>query len=129
MESRHSFSRVSSNIQETDTHLPECPKHSGQQFYQSCHCIQPRASLPSLLTLQPQPNLVALVRSLTPQAQRYISIGIHLSRQVSQPGPSPRSISNGPHRRWRDGRKGRNSQSKTWKRRHQQHVVQAHGME
>ena len=51
--------------------------------------IQCRASPPSLLTLQPQPNLRALARSLTPQAQRYISIGIQLSHQVSQPGPPP----------------------------------------
>ena len=50
--------------------------------------IQPRAPPPSLLTLQPQPNLLALVRSLTSQAQRYICIGIHLSHQVSQPGLS-----------------------------------------
>ena len=91
--------------------------------------IQPRAPPPSLLTLQPQPNLLALVRSLTPQAQRYICIGIHLSHQVSQPGPSSKPISNGPDRRWREGRKRRNSQKKTWKRRHQQWHVweQRHG--
>ena len=43
--------------------------------------FQHKASPPSLLTLQLQPNLVALARSLTPQAQRYICIGIHLSHQ------------------------------------------------
>ena len=53
------------------------PKHS---------LIQPR--VPPLLTLQPQPDLSALVRSLTPQVQRYIHIGVHLGHQVSQPGPS-----------------------------------------
>ena len=53
--------------------------------------IQPRA--PPLLTLQPQPNLLALVRSLTPQAQRYIHIGAHLGYQVSQPGPSSQLFS------------------------------------
>ena len=55
--------------------------------------IQPR--VPLLLTLQPQPNLSALVRSLTPQAQRYINISVHLSHQVSQPGPSSQSFSDG----------------------------------
>ena len=47
--------------------------------------IQPRG--PPLLTLQPQPDLPALVRSLTPHAQRYIHIGVHLGCQGSQPGP------------------------------------------
>ena len=52
--------------------------------------VQPRAPPPLLLTLQSQPNLLALVGSLTPQAQRYICIGVHLSCQVSQPGLSSR---------------------------------------
>ena len=52
--------------------------------------IQPR--VPPLLTLQPQPDLPALVRSLTPQTQRYIHIGVYLGHQVSQPGPSSRSF-------------------------------------
>ena len=51
--------------------------------------------IPPLLTLHPQPDLPALVRSLTPQAQRYLHIGIHLGHQVSQPGPSSQSFSNG----------------------------------
>ena len=50
--------------------------------------IQPMPSPPSLLTLQPKLNVMALARSLTPQAQRYVCIGIHLSHQISQPGSS-----------------------------------------
>ena len=48
--------------------------------------IQPR--VPPLLMLQPQPDLPALVRFVTPQAQRYLHIGVHFGHQVSQPGPS-----------------------------------------
>ena len=62
--------------------------HANQTLIHQQSLLQPMASPPSLLTLQPKPNLVALARSLTPQAQRYVCIGIHLSHQISQPGSS-----------------------------------------
>ena len=37
--------------------------------------IQPSVPVPLLLTLQPQPDLQALVQTLTPQALRYLHIG------------------------------------------------------
>ena len=56
--------------------------------------IQPSVPVPLLLTLQPQPDLQALVQTLTPQALRYLHIGIHISQQISQHGLHSRCFSN-----------------------------------
>ena len=68
------------------THSAECPHEPNTHSLAITCSAHGLSSL--LLTLQPKPNLVALARSLTPQAQRYICIGIHLSHQISQPGSS-----------------------------------------
>ena len=62
--------------------------HARQTLIHWRSLVQPTASPPSLLTLQPKPNLVALARSLSFQVQRYVCIGVHLSHQLSQPGSS-----------------------------------------
>ena len=63
MQDRHSFSRVSIHHMRNE-HSFICV-HTNQTLIHPQSLIQPLASPPLLLTLQPKPNLVALARSLT----------------------------------------------------------------
>ena len=49
---------------------------------------------------------------LTPQALRYLHIGVHLSQQLSQPGSPSRHFSNGTAQRQQVRRKTEDSQKR-----------------
>ena len=56
------------------------PGTSHTFIYRKEQCDQSLTHIPSLLTLQVEPNLKTFSRTLSPEALRYLHLGIHIGK-------------------------------------------------
>ena len=59
---------------------PTQPEASNPFIHRKEQCNQPLAHIPSLLTLQVEPNLKTFSRTLSPEALRYLHLGVHIGK-------------------------------------------------